>query len=736
MKMWMKDSPVVSTAIAAWLLAASPLPAPAQEESPPPTAQPPVAAAPAPPPITVTVNGEPVLFATQTPVEQEGTILVPLRGVFEKLGAGVQFTAATKTVTAVRGATTVTLRLGEPNAYVNGAPRPLAVVPQALNGVTMVPLRFVSETLGAQVAWKRDILTVVITTGAPKADELPSPPGTDPVLGTVTGLFPETNSLTVRVAGGVNNRVPLDPNAVLLVKSSDDGPEEPRPLASLMPGEQVTITRGPSGQGTELRVRTDQRRGFLKSVTALPEGGHTVTLTDGSVVEIVSGAPVSMSGRPIALREVQEAENLVIRLDPTSKKGIGIAVATEDDPNPVPPIKVEISSVTQNSGGRTLRAEDTLYVTVVGTPGVEGTFRVPGVSGIETVALKEEAPGVYTGAVVIPKGVTAQGVSVIASLYKGSSKTPPTEAEGTLDIDAAAPALESVDPKPNSRTENLRTLIYGTYTDPGSGIDPKFTAIHVDGKDVTAQAQITDSFFSFKPSSDLPLGKNTVTIVAKDKAGNDVRREWSFNVSAPINPITSLSVTPDDAPLLNVGDPIIVRIQATPGGRAKFRIGDSVIDQPMPEQTPGVYIGNYRVKQGDSAARVPVTVNFKPANGPAVSQVSGARITLAAGVAETPIIDRPRSGASVGNTVTITGRAAPGSLVRLKLVYQGKVVVIGSQGTIFDADVKTGLDGKWSTGAVELSVPTSVSGVTFTLTAFAVDGNGKPSKSATVKFKR
>jgi hypothetical protein len=669
-------------------------------------------------------------------VEQGGTILVPLRGVFEKLGAGVQFTAATKTITAVRGSTTVTLRLGEADAYVNGAPRPLAVVPQALNGVTMVPLRFVSEALGAQVAWKRDILTVAITTGAPKADQLPTPPGTDPVLGSVTGLFPETNSVTLRVAGGVNNRVALGPDVLLLVKSSDEGPEETLPLASLKPGEQVTITRDENGQGTVLRVRTDQRRGFLKSVTVLPEGGATLTLTDGSVVDVVSGAPVSMSGRPIALREVQEAENLVIRLDPVSKKGVGIAVATEDDPNPIPPIKVEVSSVTQNSSGRTLRADDTLTVTVVGTPGVQGTFRIPGAGGIESVALTEAAPGVYTGSLTIPKGVTVQGARVVASLYKGSSTTPPTEAEGTLDIDAAAPALESVDPKPNSRTENLRTLIYGTYTDPGSGIDPKATVIEVDGKDVTAQAQITDSFFSFKPAANLALGKNTVAVSAKDKAGNEVRREWAFTVSAPANPITSMSVTPDDELLLNAGDPIVVRIQASPGGRARFRIGNAVMDQPMPEQTPGVYIGNYRVKQGDSASRVPVTVSFKPANGPEISQVSGARITLAAGAAETPIIDRPQQGASVGKTVTISGRAAPGAIVRLKLVYQGKVVVIASTGTIFDADVKTGSDGKWSTGVVDLNVPTSVSGVSFTLTAVAVDGNGKLSDTATVKFKR
>ncbi|MES2463504.1 MAG: copper amine oxidase N-terminal domain-containing protein, partial [Armatimonadota bacterium] len=341
----LRPSPLAAVASGA-LLALAPSSF-AQELPPTPAPVPPAAAAPVPPPITVTVNGEPVVFASQAPVEQGGTILVPLRGVFEKLGAGVQYTAATKTITAVRGVTTVTLRLGDANAYVNGEARPLAVVPQALNGVTVVPLRFVSEALGAQVAWKRDILTVVITTGAPVADQLPTPEGTDPVFGTVTGLLPETSSVTVRLPGGVNNRIALDSAASLLVKSSDEGPEEAQPLTSLKPGDQVTITRNDQAQGIVLRVRTDQRRGFLKSVTALPDGGATITLTDGSVVEVVNGAPVSMAGRRIALREVQEAENLVIRLDQVSKKGIGIAVATDDDPNPIPPIKVEASSVTQ-----------------------------------------------------------------------------------------------------------------------------------------------------------------------------------------------------------------------------------------------------------------------------------------------------------------------------------------------------------------------------------------------------
>src|SRR6478672_5963570 len=61
--------------------------------------------------INVTVDGEVVPFSGQQPVERAGTILVPLRGVFEKLGATVGYDSSTKTIIAIQGPKTVTLKL-------------------------------------------------------------------------------------------------------------------------------------------------------------------------------------------------------------------------------------------------------------------------------------------------------------------------------------------------------------------------------------------------------------------------------------------------------------------------------------------------------------------------------------------------------------------------------------------------------------------------------------------------
>ncbi len=87
------------------------------------------------------------------PVMQGGSVLVPLRGIFEAMQASVKFDSATRTITAVKGATTVTLTLGSSTAHVNGRPVQLSAPAQSLGGSTFVPLRFIGEAFGATVKW-------------------------------------------------------------------------------------------------------------------------------------------------------------------------------------------------------------------------------------------------------------------------------------------------------------------------------------------------------------------------------------------------------------------------------------------------------------------------------------------------------------------------------------------------------------------------------------------------------
>ncbi|KAF0196609.1 MAG: hypothetical protein FD169_862 [Bacillota bacterium] len=101
------------------------------------------------------------------PVIQSGRTLVPFRVLFEALGASVQWNDATSTVTGVKGSTTVSLVIGSTNATVNGKAIKLDVAPTIIKGRTLVPVRFVSENLGADVTWVPSKQTVVVRGPAP-----------------------------------------------------------------------------------------------------------------------------------------------------------------------------------------------------------------------------------------------------------------------------------------------------------------------------------------------------------------------------------------------------------------------------------------------------------------------------------------------------------------------------------------------------------------------------------------
>lgn len=87
------------------------------------------------------------------PVIVDGRTLVPVRAIFEALGAEVQWDPATRTASGTRGDTTVSVQIDNTTAYVNGEARVLDVPAQLINNRTMVPARFISESFGSRVFW-------------------------------------------------------------------------------------------------------------------------------------------------------------------------------------------------------------------------------------------------------------------------------------------------------------------------------------------------------------------------------------------------------------------------------------------------------------------------------------------------------------------------------------------------------------------------------------------------------
>ncbi len=112
--------------------------------------------------IRVFLNGQLMSF-DQPPVIIGGSTMVPMRAIFEALGASISWDASTQMVTATRGDITIKLIIGMQTCQVNGHETALSQPAQIFGGRTMVPLRFVAEALQAEVEWDGSTRTITIT---------------------------------------------------------------------------------------------------------------------------------------------------------------------------------------------------------------------------------------------------------------------------------------------------------------------------------------------------------------------------------------------------------------------------------------------------------------------------------------------------------------------------------------------------------------------------------------------
>ena len=112
--------------------------------------------------ISVTLNGKKIEF-DQKPLIKNDRTLVPLRKIFEALGASVEWDQQNKTVTATKDGTLIMLTVGKNILFKNGKTSNIDIAPEVINDRTMVPVRVISESFGCNVEWDQENLTVKIT---------------------------------------------------------------------------------------------------------------------------------------------------------------------------------------------------------------------------------------------------------------------------------------------------------------------------------------------------------------------------------------------------------------------------------------------------------------------------------------------------------------------------------------------------------------------------------------------
>ncbi len=264
--------------------------------------------------LSVTVNGQSVTLAPP-PIERAGRVFVPLRGVFEKLGASVVYAGGV--INANGNGRAISLRIGSTAATVNGSSHPVDTPPFIVGATTYVPLRFVSEALGAGVNYDAANQIVALTMsgqGAAPVAAAPAPgrrilsasqPARDAFVGstqpTISSNFTQpvdANSVRIGLDG-------LDVTNAATRSSSGFVYAPPSPLQSmkhtltvsgnLASGQPFSDTYGFTSGGLAPRDRV-----VLTSPSDGASVGSDFTVSGRSVpnarIRIVAGATASLGG--------------------------------------------------------------------------------------------------------------------------------------------------------------------------------------------------------------------------------------------------------------------------------------------------------------------------------------------------------------------------------------------------------------------------------------------------------
>ena len=113
--------------------------------------------------ISVKIDGNNIEFDVEPKLINNRT-MVPLRAIFESLGASVEWDDATQTVTSQKGDIAIKLTINQPEMYVNEKMVELDSPACLVNSRTLVPVRAISEAFSCTVDWNNETSTVYITT--------------------------------------------------------------------------------------------------------------------------------------------------------------------------------------------------------------------------------------------------------------------------------------------------------------------------------------------------------------------------------------------------------------------------------------------------------------------------------------------------------------------------------------------------------------------------------------------
>lgn len=204
--------------------------------------------------ISVYIDGV-QLSTDQAPVMVQGRVMVPLRAIFESLNATVKWDQKSQTATAIKGNTTIVLKIKSKVATINNKAVTLDVPAQSIKGRTMVPTRFVSEALGQEVGWNSKTKRVTITSGGNNSSE-GKPNAVSYVSLRDIGSAGDARDLEVSFSKS-SNETAVDHYRVFIVKANDAARFDLAAAQKVASGNFSTLL--PTGSDQILKLLTSSR---------------------------------------------------------------------------------------------------------------------------------------------------------------------------------------------------------------------------------------------------------------------------------------------------------------------------------------------------------------------------------------------------------------------------------------------------------------------------------------------
>ena len=428
--------------------------------------------------VNVTLDGVPVPFTGTQPMAVRGRVMVPLRGVLEQMGAFVGWDPATRTVFAQKSATDVQLPIGSRTATVNGRTVTLDVPAQIIRGSTMVPLRFLSEALGSEVAWDNATRTVMIDTDSSTAPPVPGPV-------TAAGITSFTHGASGWLRAGSKLEVVMEATSGGTATFEIPGVVDAVAMREVSAGRYVGNWTVPAGQDLavtggvvigQLRLGGTQRliqAGNSVSIDTVapriinstPDPNSTVAAVrpNISVVSEDSGSGVdpakvriSVNGVDVTAQSTITANFTTYRPGQSLKTGQNTVRVTASDLAGNPASQAWAFSV-QGAGSiitsfthsdiSSLQPGEVITAKMAGRPDSQASFSIVSSTGhvLATQAMQETSSGVYQGEYTIRRNQDLNGATILGTLKVASGQTYTVQSEGTIAVSTgeagAAPVI-------------------------------------------------------------------------------------------------------------------------------------------------------------------------------------------------------------------------------------------------------------------------------------------------------